>query len=88
VVNGQAQGSRSLRQLSGYQRTTISGRSGLITTLTNTNEATGRAETVTLVTIQLRNGDLLYMITVAPQGESSDFDYAFNNIIRSIRLND
>jgi hypothetical protein len=88
VVSGLVQGSRSLRQLSGYQRTTVSGRNGLITTLTNTNEVTGRAETVTLVTTQLRNGDLLYMITVAPQGESSDFEYAFNNIIRSIRLND
>src|SRR6266498_3818581 len=88
VVNGLAQGSRNLRQSRGYARTTISGRNGLITSLTNVNEATGRSETVTLVTTQLRSGDLLYVITVAPQNEANDFGYAFNNIVRSIRLNE
>ncbi len=88
VVNGLAQGSRNLRQRSGYQRTTVSGRNGLVTTLTNVNEATGRSESVSVVTTQLRSGDLLYVITVAPQNESNDFEYAFNNVVRSIRLNE
>ena len=88
LANSLAQGNRNLRQSSGYQRTPVSGRSGLMTTLTNVNEATGRPETITLITTQLRNGALFFMITVAPQGEARNFDSAFNNILRSVRLND
>jgi hypothetical protein len=56
--------------------------------LTNINEATGQRENIILVTTQTRNGDLFYMIAVAPQGEARTFNTAFNNIHRSIRLND
>ncbi|MGH9967490.1 MAG: M48 family metallopeptidase [Pyrinomonadaceae bacterium] len=87
LVSSLAQGNRNLRQGSGYQRTTVGGRTGLTTTLTNTNEATGERETVTVVTTQLRNGDLFYMIAVAPQSEARSFSSAFNNILRSLRLN-
>ena len=88
LLNSLAQGNRNLRQSGGYQRTSVSGRNGLMTTLTNVNEATGRPETITLITTQLRSGDLFFMITVAPQGETRDFNNAFSNILRSVRLND
>jgi predicted Zn-dependent protease len=87
-VNSLAQGNRNLRQSAGYQRTSIGGRSGLSTTLTNINEATGQRENVTVVTTQLRNGELFFMIAVAPQSEARSFSTAFNSILRSIRLND
>jgi len=86
-VNGLAQGNRNLRTSGGYQRTSISGRTGLVTTLSNVNEATGRSETIRLITAQLRNGDLFYMIAVAPQGERN-FQNAFQNIFSSVRIND
>ncbi len=86
-VNNLAQTNPNLRRSTGYRRTTVSGRSGLTTTLRNTNEATRRAESVTLVTTQLQSGDLFYMIAVAPQNEARTFNPAFNNILRSIRLN-
>ena len=88
LVNSFTQGNSNMRLSTGYQRTTIGGRSGLSAQLTNINEATGQRENVTLVTTQLRSGELFYMIAVAPQSEARSFSTAFNNILRSIRLND
>ncbi len=87
-INNLAQGNRSIRSNGGYRRTIVSGRTGLITTLNNVNEATGQPESITVVTTQLRNGGLFYMIAVSPQGEARNFDSAFNNILRSLRIND
>jgi hypothetical protein len=87
-LNSLAQGNGNLRQRSGLQRTTVAGRTGLTTTLTNTNEATGQAEVVTVITTQLRNGELLYMIAVAPENESASYQAAFRNILRSLQIND
>lgn len=85
-LNGLAQGNGNMRQRTGFQRTTLSGRTALSTSLSNINEATGQAEVVTLVTTQLRNGQLFYMIAVAPQNESRSFQTAFSSILRSVRL--
>ena len=68
-INSLAQGNNNLRMSGGYQRTTLVGRSALFATLSNVNEATGRPETVRVITTQLRNGQLFYMIAVAPQNE-------------------
>jgi beta-barrel assembly-enhancing protease len=87
LLNSLAQGNSNLRRSGGYQRTTIAGRNALWSTLSNTNEATGRAESIRLITTQLRNGQLLYMIAVAPQNERN-FESAFQNMLRSIRIND
>ena len=87
LINSLAQGNNNLRVSGGYQRTTMSGRTALFTTLSNRNEATGRPESVRLITTQLRNGQLFYMIAVAPQNERN-FESAFETILRSIRLND
>lgn len=87
LINGLAQGNNNLRMNGGYQRTTISGRNGLFATLRNVNEATGRPENVRLITTQLRNGQLFYMVAVAPQSERN-FETAFQNVLRSVRIND
>jgi predicted Zn-dependent protease len=87
LINGLAQGNSRLRMNGGYQRTTIDGRAALVSTLTNVNEATGRSETIRLITTQLRNGQLFYMIAVAPQNERN-YDSAFQNVLRSLRIND
>lgn len=86
-VNGLAQGNRNLRNGSGYQRTTLAGRTALVTSLTNVNEATGRPENIRLITTQLRNGQLLYMMAVAPQSERN-FESAFQSVFSSVRIND
>jgi predicted Zn-dependent protease len=87
LINSLGQGNNSLRTSGGYQRTTIDGHQGLWTTLTNVNEATGRPENIRLITAQLRNGQVFYMIAVAPQGERN-FEGAFQNVLRSLRIND
>lgn len=87
IINNFAQGNRNLRSNGGYQRTTIDGRQALWATLSNVNEATGRPETIRLITTQLSNGQILYMVAVTPQGEHS-FDNAFQAVLQSVRIND
>lgn len=88
LINSLAQGNRNLRRSTNYQRVNLSGRAGLSIVLTNLNEATGETESITLITSQLRNGALFYMVAVAPQREARSFASAFNNIVRSLRLSD
>ena len=87
LLNGFAQGNNNLRASGGSQRTTLDGRTALISTLTNVNEATGRGENVRLITTQLRDGRILYMVAVVPQGERN-FENAFQTVFRSVRIND
>jgi Zn-dependent protease with chaperone function len=87
-LNSLTQGNRSLRQRGSLQRTTIDRRTGMTTSLTNVNEATGQAEVVTVVTTLLRNGQLVYMIAVAPENELASYQTAFRNILRSVQVND
>lgn len=87
-LNSLAQGNGNLRQQSGYQRGTIDGHTALGTTLSNVNEATGQSETITVYTTLLRNGDLFYVIGVAPQNEYRNYQAAFRNILNSVQLND
>lgn len=87
-LNGLGAGSGNLRQRGGLVRTTVAGRSGLTTTLANVNEATGQAEAVTVITAQLRNGQLFYMIAVAPENESASYQTAFRNVLRSLQISD
>ena len=88
LINSFTQGNGNMRQSGGTARSSLGGRSGYSTQLTNINEATGQRENVTLITTQLRNGDAFYMIAVAPQSEARSFANAFNTILRSARLSD
>jgi hypothetical protein len=82
------QGNGNLRARSGYQRTSVDGRNALSLALSNVNEATGRSEIVNVITTQLRNGELLYMIAVSPDNEYYNYQNTFQNILRSLQLND
>ena len=84
-INSLAQGNQNLRMTGGYQRTTLSGRTALMSTLTNVNEATGRSEVIRVITTQTRDGNLFYLIAVVPQGERN-FENAFQNVFRSLRI--
>ena len=85
--NSLMQSNRNLRRV-GTQRTTADGRTALLTTLSNVNESTGRLENIRIVTTQTRNGEMLYMVFVQPNGAERVFDNAFNEILRSVRIND
>jgi peptidase M48-like protein len=86
-LRGLVQGNGNMRQRTGLQRTTLSGRTAYTTSFTNINEATGQAENVTVVTTQLQDGRLLNMIAVAPENEAGVFQNAFRNVMRSIQIN-
>ncbi len=75
-----------LRRQGGYSRTSIGGRQGLTTTLGNVSEVTGDPETVNLSTVQLPDGNLLFMIGVAPQDQARTYMNTFNRIRQSIQL--
>lgn len=87
-LNGLGAGNGNLRQRTGFQRTSVSGRTGLTTSLSNVNEATGQSEVITVITTQLRNGQLFYLLAVAPSNESRSYQSAFSNIFRTLQLND
>src|SRR6266478_4767172 len=87
-LNELQQNSGNLRARGGYQRTYVGNRNGLLISLSNTNEATGQPEVVNVVTTQLRNGELLYIISVAPESDYNTYLGTFQNILRSVQLND
>jgi Zn-dependent protease with chaperone function len=86
-LNSLQQGNGRLRARSNYQRVNVAGRSGLLITLDNVNEATGRSEIVNVVTAQLRGGELFYMIAVSPSNEYNAYQNTFLTILRSLQLN-
>lgn len=87
-VNSILKGNNYLRQNSGYTRTTISGRTGYSTVLSGRSPITNRTEIATVYTTTLSDGQLFYVVAVSPQDEASSYNYAFRNLIRSIRLSD
>ncbi|MGA9997781.1 MAG: M48 family metalloprotease [Pyrinomonadaceae bacterium] len=87
-IQGLAQSNRNLRQQGGYQRGTMAGRNALALTLSNTNEITGRPENVIVYTTLMSNGNLFYLIGAAPQNEFRNYQGVFQNVVRSIQLND
>jgi Zn-dependent protease with chaperone function len=84
----QAASNSYLRQQTGFARTTIAGRNALRTTLSGRSPVTGRVENVFIVTTMLRSGDIFYMAEVAPSDDWNTYRPAFDNIIRSLQLND
>ena len=87
-IEGLAQSNPSLRTTDGAQSTKVSDRSGLVTTLENVPEGTGRRETITLITTLLRDGNLFYCVAVAPQDEQQAYKRSFKRVAQSIRFND
>jgi hypothetical protein len=87
-VRGILQSNTNLRQTGGYTRTTIGGRTALSTVLSGRSPITNRTEVSTVYTTALSDGQILYVVTVSPQDESARYNYAFRNMLRSIRLND
>ena len=82
-----SQGNPSLRQQTGYQRGSIFGREALAVTCSNVSEASGAPEIVMIYTALVGNGELFYMIGVAPQEESRTYQPVFQRVLSSIRFN-
>jgi hypothetical protein len=88
LIRELAQGNQNLRRSGGYQRETLGRRDALAVSLTNISELTGRPELVTVYTTMLRSGDLFYLIAVAPQDESQDYQRTFTVVLGTVSVND
>ena len=87
-IGSLARGNPNLSRPSGYGRTSIGGRSGLHTALSNVSDATGQPERIEVFTVRLRDGSLFYVIGVAPREQSSDYQKVFRRVVGSIRITD
>jgi beta-barrel assembly-enhancing protease len=72
----------------GSRRESLGGRTGMTTTLSNTSDVSGRPELVTVSTTQLRNGNMLFMIGVAPENEFDSYDQAFRRVRAGLQITD
>lgn len=87
LLDSLGQGNPDLRRSGSPWRTTISNRNALAVSLRNVSEVTGQPETVTLLTTFTRNGELLYVIFVAPTNEYGNYQSVFDHIARSLVVN-
>jgi predicted Zn-dependent protease len=87
-VNSLLQANSYLRQQTGYSRTSIDGRTAYAVRLSGRSPITGQTENVLIYTTATRNGSLFYIVGVAPGSQSYYYNRAFNNLVRSVRLND
>ncbi len=67
-------------------RAQLDGRPAMSVPVTNVSEVTGQPETIQVVTTTLPDGNLFYVVAVAPRAEASRYAPAFNQVFRSIRL--
>jgi beta-barrel assembly-enhancing protease len=88
LLQGFAQANPQLRRQGGYSRTSVGGRQGLTTTLSNVSEVTGETEAVNVSTVQLRDGSVLFLIGVAPTDEARTYLTTFNRIRQNVQLTD
>ncbi len=86
-VRGLLQTNTHLRQQTRYQRGTIDRRQALSTTLAGRSPITGETEYATVYTTLLQNGDLFYMITVAPQSDLRAYQSVFSTMLGSLQVN-
>jgi hypothetical protein len=83
-----ARSNPELQRAGNTRRVSMGGRQGLSTPLANTSEVTGQREYVNLATAQLRNGDILYVIGVAPQPEADTYERAFQRVRETLQIAD
>jgi Zn-dependent protease with chaperone function len=86
LLDALAQSNPGLNRAAGSDRVNLGGRQGLRTVLSNNQSATGQPETIVVFTTQLRDGNLFYAVTVAPQSDFNAYRSIFDKVVRSIQL--
>ena len=72
---------------SAFGNVTVDGRRGLQSTIANAPDG-GLRESIRLVTVTLPDGNVLFMVGVAPEAESRNYQAVFDEVVRSITLHD
>jgi hypothetical protein len=86
LLNAFAQGNPNLRSAGSAREWQLSGRRAITTPLSNRSEATGETESITVTTALLSDGNLFYLLTVAPEREAGRYSNAFNRVLQSVKL--
>jgi hypothetical protein len=86
LLQGIAQNNRNLKQQSNFRRDSLGGRQALSATLSNVSDVTGQVETIALTTASLPDGNLLFMVGVAPQSEARGYDATFRRVKQSVQI--
>jgi hypothetical protein len=87
LINSLLQGNPYLRRQTDYQRITIDGRNGLATTLAGRSPTLGHTEVINIFTVLSRDGNLAYVVGVAPENDYRVYQRTFSDIVNSVRLN-
>jgi hypothetical protein len=88
LVEGFSRSNPDMRMQGNYRRESIGGRNGLTASFTNTSESTGEREIVSLSTVQLRDGSLLYIIGVSPEDEATVYDRVFRRARQTAQISE
>ena len=87
LIEGFIQSNSGMRVAARQEVFRLSGRNAIVTPLEG-RSALGGAERVEVHTTMLANGDLFYLLTVAPERELGTYGPAFDRVVNSVRLTD
>ena len=87
LIDGFVQSNSGMRVAAQPERFALSGRNAIVTPLEG-RSALGGVERVDVHTTLLANGDLFYVLTVAPERELGNYSQAFDRVVRSVRITD
>jgi len=87
LIDGFVRSNAGMRVSGQQERFQLSGRNAIVTPLEG-RSALGGAERVEVHTTLLANGDLFYLLTVAPEREIGNYSEAFDRVVRTVRIND
>ena len=87
LIDGFVRGNDGMRVAGREEYLQLSGREAIVTPLEG-RSALGGMERVDVHTTLLSNGDLFYVLTVAPDREIGAYGPAFDRVVRTVRIND
>jgi hypothetical protein len=87
LIEGFVRSNAGMRVGGQPERFQLSGRNALVTSLEG-RSALGGVERIEVHTTLLANGDLFYLLTVAPERELGAYSEAFDRVVRTVRLSD
>lgn len=87
LIDGFVRSNSGMRIAGQQEQFRLSGRNAIVTPLEG-RSALGGVERVEVHTTILANGDLFYVLTVAPERELGTYGQAFDRVVNSVRLSD
>lgn len=85
-INGLMQGNSYLKKQGASTGSNMGNRTALATKLSGISPVTGRAENVTVYTVSVGSGTILYFVGVTPQSESATYNSVFNSMRTSMQI--